>query len=178
GTPAAGPQGSVAAPSATAPPATAPQATAPPAAAGPVAAVPAGWETHTAPPGWVAAVPASYDVRSFGGFPEYRDPRTGRTLRIQTGPGQPDAVADRQRQARSFAAAHPTYREVALGPATYRGYEAADWEFTYEGLHVLDRVFVVDGRGYSLYFQTPQDDFTAARAELETVFATFVPAPA
>ncbi|HEU0104240.1 MAG TPA: protein kinase [Mycobacteriales bacterium] len=137
--------------------------------------LPAGWTTHSSG-GWTAAVPASYAVRSFGGFPEYRDPATGRTLRVSTGTGRPDAVADREQQARSFAGDHPDYRQIRIEAADYRGYPAADWEFTYEGLHVFNRVFVVNGRGHSLWWQTRQADFAASRADLERVLATFRPA--
>ena len=58
----------------------------------------------------------------------------------------------------------------------YRGYEAADWEFTYEGLHVVNRVFVVDGTGHSLFFQTSEGDFADARADFDEIAAAFRPA--
>jgi hypothetical protein len=63
----------------------------------------------------------------------------------------------------------------------YRGYEAADWEFTYSSggtaLHALSRVFVVDRRGYSLFFQTrASDDWDAARGEFERIARSFRPA--
>jgi hypothetical protein len=90
-------------------------------------------------------------------------------------------VQDRRDQAASFATRHPTYQEIAISRVDYRGYEAADWEFTYESggapLHVINRVFVVDGRGYSLFFQTRQaDDRDAVRQEFEQMAASFVPA--
>jgi hypothetical protein len=38
-------------------------------------------------------------------------------------------------------------------------------------------VFVVEGRGYSLFFQTrASDDWAAARAEFERISRSFVPA--
>jgi hypothetical protein len=86
-----------------------------------------------------------------------------------------DAVADRERAAASFAQRHPSYREIRIEPADYRGYEAADWEFTYEGLHVINRVFVVDGTGHSLFFQTRAGDFGAARSDFDAVAAAFRP---
>ena len=121
------------------------------------------------------AVPTSWQVRSFGGFPEYRDPATGRALRVSTGKGQPDPVADRQAQARSFRVAHPTYAEIGITPTTYQGHAAADWEFTFEGVHVLDRVFVVGGTGYSLWFQAPAAGFAGAGADLAAVLRDLPP---
>jgi hypothetical protein len=144
--------------------------------------VPEGWTTH-AYAGATVAVPASYEVGSFGGFPQYKDPTTGRTLRISATPpggGKSDAVQDRRDQAAAFRTNHSGYREIAIRSADYRGLEAADWEFTYASggatLHVVNRVFVVDGRGWSLFFQTrSSDDWNAARAEFDHMAAAFKP---
>jgi hypothetical protein len=158
-------------------------APAPAPATGPVPA-PEGWQSFTAGPGWEVAVPASYRQGSFKGEPEYRDNATGRTLRVgstKPGAGKADAVEDRQGQARDFAQRHPSYSEISIERIEFRGYEAADWEFTYRSggtdLHVLSRVFVVEKTGYSLYFQTrASDDWPAARAEFERISASFRPA--
>jgi hypothetical protein len=146
------------------------------------AAVPAGWRTYQNG-GWTVAVPASYLPGSFSGDPQYKDPATGRTLRVSTtaaGGGKSDAVQDRRAQAAMFAAKYPSYREVAIKPVDYRGWKAADWEFTYSDggaqLHAYDRVFVVNGRGYSLFFQTHADDsWSAARNDFDTIASTFQP---
>ena len=190
---AATPDGQASAPASAAPSA-APSAPAPPGAtpapaaslgASPAAgAVPAGWETYTSKAGWTAAVPASYQQSAFRSGQQYRDARTGRTLRVETtapGGGKDDAVQDREGAAASFAKRHPSYEEIGISAVDYRGYEAADWEFTYTDggaeLHVLNRVFVVDGRGHSLYFFTrASDDWDAARAEFEQMAAAFQPA--
>ena len=105
----------------------------------------------------------------------YRQADTGRELRITTGTGQPDAVADRERQAASFARRNPSYERIRIEPVDYQGVEAADWEFTFEGLHVLNRVFVVDGTGHSLWLQTPEDDYSAARADFDAIVDGFSP---
>jgi hypothetical protein len=144
--------------------------------------VPSGWVTHS-DDGWTVAVPPSYTPGFFNGFPQYKDKATGRTLRVSTtapGGGKSDAVQDRRVQAAAFAAKHDNYREIAIAKADYRGLEAADWEFTYDdggaSLHALSRVFVVDGRGYSLFFQTRStDDWTAARADFDKIAAAFRP---
>lgn len=153
-----------------------------PAAKGHTPAVPAGWVTHEQN-GWKVAVPASYAVSTFQNAPQYKDPATGRTLRVSTtvpGGGKSDAVKDRRDQASAFAARYPTYREIAIQSVVYRGWEAADWEFTYAdggaSLHALNRVFVVDGKGYSLFFQTHGDDnWAAARADFDKIAAAFQP---
>jgi hypothetical protein len=141
-------------------------------AAEPGSDLPEGWTTDDGN-GWTVALPPGFAQTRAG---EYRDAGTGRTLRVETGAGQPDAVADRERAAAGFARRHPTYRQVRLEAVDYRGYEAADWEFTYEGLHVVNRVFVVDGTGHSLWLQTRADDGASARADLEAIAAAFTPA--
>jgi hypothetical protein len=146
------------------------------------AAVPAGWVTHS-DSGWAVAVPPAYAPGSFNGYPQYKDRATGRTLRVSTtgaGGGKTDAVQDRRVQAAGFAAKHQNYRPISIAKADYRGLEAADWEFTYSdggaSLHALNRVFVVNGRGYSLFFQTHgDDDWTAARADFDKIAAAFRP---
>ena len=140
-------------------------------AAEPADGLPAGWTTDTGRAGWTVALPPGYRQTRAG---EYRDPN-GRTLRVDTGKGQPDAVADRERQAESFSQRHPTYEEIRIEAVDYRGYEAADWEFTYEGLHVLNRVFVVDGVGHSLFFQTPARDYAAAEEQFLQMIEEFRP---
>ena len=151
-----------------------------PASGGP--AITAGWTVHTEQL-WTVAVPPSYAAGVNNGIPQYKDPATGRTLRVSTtaaGGGKPDAVKDRRDQAAAFATRHPSYREISIAKADYRGREAADWEFTYTdsgvALHALSRVFVVNGRGYSLFFQTRGgDNWSAARADFDAIAATFRP---
>jgi hypothetical protein len=133
--------------------------------------VPAGWTTDRGGAGWTVALPPGYRQTRAG---EYRDADTGRTLRVETGTGQPDAVADRERAAVGFAQRNPSYEEISIEEVDYRGYEAADWQFTYSGLQVVNRVFVVGRTGHSLYFQFPQGD-AGARAEFERIAAAFVP---
>jgi hypothetical protein len=152
------------------------------ATSGGVAPVPSGWVTHHTSD-WTVAVPPSYTPGSFNGAPQYKDRATGRTLRVSTttaGTGTSDVVADRQFQAAAFARKYPSYREIGIGKVDYRGRQAADWEFTYSDggadLHALSRVFVVNGRGYSLFFQTHgTDDWAAARADFDRIAAAFQP---
>ena len=170
-----------ASPSSAAPAASPGASTAPaPAGSSGAAPAPAGWQSHTGGIGWVAAVPASYATGSFGGSPQYKDSGTGRTLRVETGAGRSDPVQDRRNQAASFAASHPSYREISIHSVSYRGYPAADWEFTYSdggtSLHTISRVFVVGSTGYSLYFQTRgSDNFAAARSDFDQIAASFRP---
>jgi serine/threonine protein kinase len=145
-------------------------------------AAPPGWSVHHDTSGTVA-VPASYAVGVFQGLPQYKDSATGRTVRVTTtgsNGGKSDAVKDRQAQAKAFAAHYPSYRELSIAKDDFRGWQGADWEFTYSDggadLHALDRVFVINGRGYSLFFQThATDDWAKARADFDRIAAAFQP---
>jgi serine/threonine protein kinase len=128
--------------------------------------------TDTGEAGWTVTLPAGYERTGSG---RYRQADTGRELRIATGPGQGDAVADREAQAAGFASRNPSYEQIRIEPVEVKGVEGADWEFTFEGLHVLNRVFVVDGTGHSLWLQTPEDDFSAARADFDAIVDGFSP---
>lgn len=149
--------------------------------AGGPAPIPAGWTTYTAGQGWTLAHPPGFTVSNFQGQTQLRDPATGRTLRVDTTSSpKSDPVADWQRQSQAFAGSHSNYREIQIVKASYRAYNAADWEFTYtdggSALHVLNRGFVVnDHRAYALYWQTRGADWTGARSLYDQIAATFQP---
>jgi hypothetical protein len=77
--------------------------------------------------------------------------------------------------AADFAGRYPSYEQIRIEPVDYRGLEAADWEFTFRGLHVLNRVFVVDGTGHSLWLQTPEGDVSGARQDFDAIADAFSP---
>jgi len=103
-------------------------------------------------------------------------------LRIdQTSEPQGDAKKTWQELEKDFRDQVENYQRIRIDEVDYRGWEAADWEFTYRSggaeLHALSRVFVVDGRGYSLFFQTrSSDDWEQAREDFDRIAASFRPA--
>ncbi len=142
----------------------------------------AAWTTFTAPGGWSLQHPPGWQVTSFKGQTQLRDPATRRTLRVDsTSSPKDDPVEDWQRQAKGFARTHDAYAEIAIRAVDYRDYDAADWEFTYNdggaSLHALDRGFVVnDDLGYALFWQTRAADWDAARDTFDRIAASFRPA--
>jgi hypothetical protein len=69
-----------------------------------------------------------------------------------------DAYTDWEQQAAAKAATDLTYQQISIERVTYRGWNAADWEFinNYDGEEtpVLDRGFVVDpGTGLTSSFE-------------------------
>lgn len=161
---------------------TKPSATRPPASASPSGAVaPAGYHRYTDPSlGWSVAVPDGWQVASASDGTQLRDPVSHAYLLVDTrypaGPSAKGAWADEEHM---FASSHAGYQRIMLDNVSYRGYDAADWEFLYTDggarLHALDRGMVVGSRGYGLFFQTHADDWTKDLPILHTVWRTFQP---
>ena len=141
---------------------------------------PEGWTTYENPSvGWSIAYPEGWEVSEDsigdGSSTDISDPLTGAYLRIdwQSPPG-PSAVGAWEDQEQSFSADHEGYQRIALEPTTFRDYEAATWEFTWdEGgttLHAVDLGFIVeDDYGFALNFVAPESEW----ADLQDEFATF-----
>jgi hypothetical protein len=140
------------------------------------------WLTHTDdevgfslrhPPEW-ELVPDSVDADSI----DFRDPASGTYLRVDwtDAPGD-DPVAAWEEQAESFAASHAGYDEIRIEPTTYKGFDAAIWEFEYdEGgarLHALDLGFVTDEHGFALFFQTQADEWLGSQDLMQALQDSF-----
>lgn len=134
--------------------------------AGDEGSVPSSWE-RSSPDGhpYTVAHPADWRQRSgAANNVDLVDPSTGAYLRVAwTDQPNDDPVADREGYSDSFAATHDGYRELTLEPTTFRGHDAALWEYVYRDggreLHAIQVSWVADGRGYALNYQTPQEDW-------------------
>jgi eukaryotic-like serine/threonine-protein kinase len=145
--------------------------------------VPSSWRTYEEETtGWTLAFPPSWRVEPQDEtMIDFVDPQTGTYLRVDWGddPG-PSPVGAWRTLERSFSASHDDYQQVRLEPATYKGYEAAIWEFTFTedgvDLHALDLGFVIgDEYGFALFFQTAAEDWEASRDLFERLQASFRP---
>ena len=134
------------------------------------------WTAYTDPQvGYRIEYPSGWGVTSAGPtLTDFRDPNSGAKLRVgwTDEPGS-SPVARWREYSKTFAAAHPGYREIAIRPTTYKGYKAATWEFTYPSggvvLHAVDLGFVTGDYGYALLFQTREEDW----ARSQPLFAAF-----
>ena len=93
-----------------------------------------------------------------------------------------DALADWRQQAAAKAASDPTYQQIRVRRVIYRGYNAADWEFTntYQGVltHVIDRTFIVEPGhlGYAIELYGPDAQWPPVFARLwPRLLASFQP---
>jgi eukaryotic-like serine/threonine-protein kinase len=155
------------------------------AVASPSGAAVTGWHTYTDPSGFSIKVPRGWSVTSTGKDEvDFTGPMPGYVILVEwTNAPESDAYTDWQQQAAAKAANDPTYQQIGIGRVSYRGWNAADWEFVNtvhgEKTHVLDRGFVVTPGtlGYAIEISGPPSGFAAARAALWTGLTTsFEPA--
>jgi hypothetical protein len=118
------------------------------AAAGRAASAPR-WHTYDDPSGFAIGLPPGWTVASkTPGEVQFTGTPAGFVLVVawSTHP-QADALADWRQQAAGKAAADSSYRQISIRRVNYRGYNAADWQFTdiYQGVRVrvIDRGFIV-----------------------------------
>jgi hypothetical protein len=147
-------------------------------------AVPAGWQSYTDqatgyrlayPPSW-AVTPGPTETST-----DFRDEATGTYLRVdwRRPPGE-DAVAAWEAQSAGFEGSHENYQELRIEPTTFKGFEGAEWEFTYTDggadLHALDLGFIVrDDYGFALFFQTHAENWESSQGLFELLKASFQP---
>jgi eukaryotic-like serine/threonine-protein kinase len=145
-------------------------------------ALPAGFHLHTDPTGFVVAVPDGWTRSTEGPRTYFREPGGRRFLLVdQTTEPKDDALTDWQAQEPSVAARLSGYERISLDRIDYRGWNAADWEFTWDGrsepTHVLNRnVRVSDARAYALYWSTPERQWADSRGMFDVIAASFQPA--
>lgn len=148
----------------------------------PPPSVPGDWVRYeVARPGYSVAVPPDWQRRPLGDTrTDFVDPDSGTYLRVDwtDEPGDSPEQAWRD-QSRTFAAQRENYREIRIEPTTYRGFDAALWEYTYsEGgaqLHAYNLGFVTGGYGFALNFQSPESRWAADSPMFEQLKAGFEP---
>jgi hypothetical protein len=145
-----------------------------------------GWHTYHDPSGFVIGLPPGWTVASttpgdvqFTGTPAGFVVVVAWSKRSQT-----DALADWQHQAAVKAAADTSYRQISIRRVSYRGYNAADWQFTniYQGvrIRVIDRTFIVrPGQfSYAIELYGPATKWPAVYARIwQPLLTSFRPAP-
>ncbi len=149
---------------------------------GRAAALPAGWAPYRDPQGaYTIGLPPGWRVEPTGSANrvDLVDPDSGSFLRIEwtSSPGADPAQAWRD-LASSFASRNANYRELGIGPAAYRDYDAALWEFTHGGgqtLHTGNLGFVAAGRGYALMLRTPEALWDASQPLFDQFQQAFQP---
>jgi len=144
--------------------------------------VPAGYHRYTDPSGFSVAVPDGWTATQHSATAvDIKDPASSRFLRIdQTDQPKDDPKKDWEQQEKSVRRTLPGYHRVSIETVDYRGWKAADWEFTFGSsslTHVRDRGFVTDpSHGYALYLSTPDSEWDASQQLFQVAADTFTPA--
>ena len=145
-------------------------------------AVPADWLAYVDPvTGYRIAHPPNWQVHQVDRTrTDIRDPKTGSYLRIDwTDRPGPSPVAAWRDYSRTFASRQQEYRELRIEPTTYKGSDAAIWEYTYSSrgrrLHAVNLGMVTGKYGFALNFQTNDDLWEESQSDLEAFKAAFQP---
>ncbi|MDQ3940688.1 MAG: protein kinase [Actinomycetota bacterium] len=86
-----------------------------------------------------------------------------------------------ERQEPSFDAGHNNYQRIGIFETTFKGMDAAAWEFTYDeggtDLHAVNFGFITTDQstGMTLFFQTRAEDWDSSQELLEQLKAGFEP---
>jgi serine/threonine-protein kinase len=131
------------------------------------------WHTYNDPSGFAIGLPPGWAVASrTPGEVQFTGTPGGFVLVVawSTHP-QADALADWQQQAAGKAAAEPSYQQISIRRARYRGYNAADWQFIdiYQGVRIraIDRTFIVRPElGYAIELYGPASQWLAVYASI------------
>ncbi|MGW9498410.1 serine/threonine-protein kinase [Streptomyces prasinus] len=124
-------------------------------------------ETHEGKQGYRIGLPEGWKYVSTGAAGDrFTGPDGQKLLVAWTSTPKDDPVADWKNQERYMVRSQ--YEKIRIEAVDYRGWNTADWEFTYvDGgtkYRTIDRGFVVDGRvGYALMYTAKADGWDGER---------------
>jgi hypothetical protein len=112
---------------------------------------------------------------------DFKDPNSSAFLRIdRTDQPKGDPKKDWENQEKSVRSRLPNYQRISIETVDYRGWKAADWEFTFgssSATHVRNRGFVTDStHGYAIYLSTPDTGWAAHQQVFQVAADSFKPA--
>ncbi|MEA2716060.1 MAG: eukaryotic-like serine/threonine-protein kinase [Actinomycetota bacterium] len=143
------------------------------------AKVPGDWVSYADPAtGFTIAHPPDWELVVSDSLTDFRDPSSGAYLRVDhvqpPGPSPEGAWLEFEPR---FAADHEGYQRIRIQPATYAGFPAAIWEYTYGGggarLRAVDLGFVTGSYGFALNFQTREADWDRLQPVFDAFRASF-----
>ena len=170
-------------PSSPAPPTSAP-APSSPAPPPPQQGVPDGFVLHQDPSGFAVAVPRGWTFdRPYSPAIRFNDPESSASVLIdQSNNPESDPVADWQAQEARVRGNYTDYQRVGeIEGITVRGWQGADWEFTYAAGggrgHRLNRNLITTPgqQAYALLWTAPDAQWAQRRADFDVVFDSFQP---
>jgi hypothetical protein len=128
---------------------------------------------------FAASIPNGWKSDPQGtGVLDFNDPSNDRFIRfVSNVESGGDLVGGFQAAEKQFTGAHQDYHQIVIHQVSYRGYPAADWEFTYakDGgtRHVLYRSFTVNSKTYGIYISAPEPLYQATLPVFNEAAKTF-----
>ncbi|MEU3658490.1 serine/threonine-protein kinase [Streptomyces sp. NPDC032940] len=137
--------------------------------------------THRGGQGYSIGLPKGWKFQSSGAAGDrFTGPDGQKLLVAWTSTPKDDPVADWRNQERYMVRSQ--YKKIRIEKVGYRGWNAADWEFTYKAdgtaYRTVDRGFVVDDhQGYALMYTAKAADWDSDRRRdaWRTLTKTFTP---
>ena len=126
--------------------------------------VPDGFKLHEDDLDFTVAVPKGWERRVEGAQVDFISPDGSAFLRVeQAAQAGPDAAQAWYDNEPATEAKLPGYERIRIEPVEFGEYEAADWEFTWQGsngtIHVLNRGIITDPRGFAIYVSAPEEEW-------------------
>lgn len=139
------------------------------------------WSKYTDPAtGFKIDYPSDWRVSREGNYTDFRHPDSAAALRVvvqdSNARSAESAWLDLERR---FRTEQQSYSRIRLEPTEFKGYDAAEWEFTYERrnvqLHNLDLGVVTGAKGFTLNFEARQSDWHVVKAFMDRFERSFEP---
>jgi serine/threonine protein kinase len=139
------------------------------------------WSEYTDPEtGFKIDYPSDWRIFREGNYTDFRHPDAAAALRVvvQDSNARSAEFAWLELE-RRFKVAQPTYSRIRLEPTEFKGFNAAEWEFTYSRqgvqLHNLDLGVVTGAKGFTLNFESRQTNWSLVKAFMERFESSFEP---
>jgi serine/threonine protein kinase len=139
------------------------------------------WSEYTDPAtGFRIDYPSDWRVSREGQYTDFRHPDSAAALRVvvqdSNGRSAEDGWLELERR---FRAEQQSYSRIRLEPTEFRGYSAAEWEFTYTKsgvqLHNLDLGVVTGSKAFTLNFEARASNWDVVEAFMERFESSFRP---
>ncbi len=139
------------------------------------------WSKYTDPDtGFTIDYPSDWRVSREGNYTDFRHPDSAAALRVVVQDSNArSAEAAWLDLERRFRTEQQSYSRIRLEPTEFKGFNAAEWEFTYQRrdvqLHNLDLGVVTGAKGFTLNFEARQSDWDIVKAFMDRFERSFNP---
>jgi serine/threonine protein kinase len=139
------------------------------------------WDKYTDPAtGFTIDYPSDWRITRENNYTDFRHPGSAAALRVVVQDSNArSAEAAWLDLERRFRSEQESYSRIRLEPREFRGYNAAEWEFTYVRrdvqLHNLDLGVVTGAKGFTLNFEARHADWDIVKAFMDRFEDSFQP---